>query len=107
MSKIGPRGFHQHERPGRVVSRLLGAWVPGPVLSVVFLMFAAGLVVGASHFDPAGLRSFRRRHPEGRNLLVCLDPLDPWTQAYGDLAVEVVPFGHFPAALGAPLPPTA
>ena len=51
------------------------------------------------HFDPSALRSFRRRHPGGRNLVVCLDPLAPWQANFGELEVEFVPFPALPEYL--------
>jgi uncharacterized protein len=51
----------------------------------------------ASAFDPAGLAAFRRRHPKGTNLLVCLDALDRSVRSIGGLELDVIPY----AALGA------
>jgi len=48
------------------------------------------------HFDPSGLRSFRRRYPKGKNLVVCLDPVAPWVRSYGEIDVEFVPFKSLP-----------
>jgi predicted AAA+ superfamily ATPase len=46
----------------------------------------------ASAFDPAGMAAFRRRHPRGANLLVCLDALERTARSIGGLEVEVVPY---------------
>ncbi len=51
------------------------------------------------HFNPAGIKSFRRRHPDGKNLVVCLDELEPWTQSYSDIEVEFLPFRALPGYL--------
>ncbi len=48
------------------------------------------------HFDPSGLRSFRRRHPHGKNLVVSLDHVEPWVKSYGEIDVEFVPIDLFP-----------
>jgi len=46
-------------------------------------------------FDPSGLRSFRGRHPQGKNLVVCLDLAEPLTERAGGLEVRFVPFERF------------
>ena len=46
-------------------------------------------------FDPAALLSFRGRHPQGRNLVVCLDCLEAHRKRFGDLVVEFAPFAAF------------
>ncbi|MBI5490149.1 MAG: DUF4143 domain-containing protein [Deltaproteobacteria bacterium] len=62
-------------------------------------------------FDVAGLRAFRGRHPEGPNLVVCLDLAEPSTRRAGGLEVRFVPFAHFDEELvtltaGGKQPPT-
>ena len=42
----------------------------------------------ADAFDPANLRIFRRRYPEGLNLVVARDVTDPYTRRFGSLAVR-------------------
>ncbi|MDD5308723.1 MAG: DUF4143 domain-containing protein [Deltaproteobacteria bacterium] len=49
----------------------------------------------SSRLDPAGLASFRARHPKGRNLVVCLDLAEPATVRVGGLEVDLVPFERF------------
>lgn len=46
----------------------------------------------ANAFDPAGLAAFRRRHPKGPNLLVCLDAPRPTARTIGGLELEIVPY---------------
>jgi predicted AAA+ superfamily ATPase len=46
----------------------------------------------ASAFDPAGLAAFRRRHPAGRNLLVCLDAPARSARMVAGLEVEIIPY---------------
>ena len=55
----------------------------------------------ASGFDPAGMTAFRRRHPAGTNLLVCLDAPRSTVRTFGNLEVEVVPYSSIGAALEA------
>jgi hypothetical protein len=50
----------------------------------------------ASGFDPAGMAAFRRHHPAGTNLLVCLDAPRRSARKIGGLELDVVPY----AALG-------
>lgn len=50
--------------------------------------------VKSSKFDPSGLSSFRRRHPAGRNLVVCLDGAEPWDKRYGEVEVTMVPLAR-------------
>ncbi|MBW1808829.1 MAG: DUF4143 domain-containing protein, partial [Deltaproteobacteria bacterium] len=52
-----------------------------------------------SHFNPAGLQSFRRRHPSGKNLVVCLDIVAPWEKAFREIDVEFIPFKLLPTRL--------
>jgi predicted AAA+ superfamily ATPase len=46
----------------------------------------------SSAFDPSGLAAFRRRHPAGRNLLICLESGAVSERRIGGLAVEIVPY---------------
>jgi predicted AAA+ superfamily ATPase len=46
----------------------------------------------ANTLDPSGLAAFRRRHPAGTNILVCLDAAKPSARKLGGLEVEVVPY---------------
>jgi predicted AAA+ superfamily ATPase len=55
----------------------------------------------ARAFDPAGLAAFRRHHPTGMNLLVCLDAPEPTTRSIAGLEVEIVPYPHLGGVLGA------
>jgi hypothetical protein len=48
----------------------------------------------AAAFDPAGLAAFRRRHPTGANILVCLDAARRSARRVGGLEVEVVPYAE-------------
>jgi predicted AAA+ superfamily ATPase len=53
--------------------------------------------VGA--FEPAGMAAFRRRHPTGRNVLVCLDVPRAGGRRIGGLEIEVVPLPELGAAI--------
>lgn len=46
----------------------------------------------AGTFDPSGMAAFRRRHPAGTNVLVCLDAPRRSVRKVGGLEVEVVPY---------------
>lgn len=46
----------------------------------------------SSMFDPSGLKAFRAEHPEGKNLVVCLDLTEPLNERVGGLEVRFVPF---------------
>lgn len=58
----------------------------------------------AGALDPAGLRAFRKLHPAGRNLVVCLDVPAPASRTLGGLDVEVVPYSALGALLSALAP---
>lgn len=53
----------------------------------------------ARKLDPAGLLAFRRRHPQGRNLVVTLRDTDEYKRAVGDIEVEFVPYLKLPGLL--------
>jgi predicted AAA+ superfamily ATPase len=53
----------------------------------------------ADKLDPSGFRALRSRHPRGRNLVVCLDLLEPFAKRIGDLEVRYVPFERLDAEL--------
>jgi hypothetical protein len=55
----------------------------------------------SSAMDPAGLLAFRRRHPVGRNLLVCLEPVEPSAATIRGLEVEIVPYDALAPVLDA------
>jgi uncharacterized protein len=55
----------------------------------------------AAAFDPAPLQSFRARHPNGENWLVCLDALRTSHRAFGTLEVQVLPYANLGAKLEA------
>jgi hypothetical protein len=55
----------------------------------------------STSFDASGLRAFRGRHPEGRNIVVCLDLPEPLSRRVGDLEVRFVPFERFDVELRA------
>jgi hypothetical protein len=44
----------------------------------------------AEGFEPAGLRGFRRRYPEGKNLVVTTDVGEPFSRSFGSLKVRFV-----------------
>jgi predicted AAA+ superfamily ATPase len=46
----------------------------------------------ATGFDPAGMTAFRRRHPSGTNILVCLDAPRRSVRKVGNLELEIVPY---------------
>ncbi len=46
----------------------------------------------ATGFDPAGMAAFRRRHPVGDNLLVCLDAPRRSTRKVANVTLDVVPY---------------
>jgi len=53
----------------------------------------------AAAFDPAGLLSFRGRHPEGENFVVAADVTRPSVRRFGDVRVRVVGLDGLIAAL--------
>ncbi|MEO8180395.1 MAG: DUF4143 domain-containing protein [Deltaproteobacteria bacterium] len=53
----------------------------------------------ASKFEPAGLQSFRRKHPRGANLVVTLRDTEHYTRIVGELEVEYLPFSKISAYL--------
>jgi len=55
---------------------------PGAPPAVIECQWSAGA------FDPANLRIFRRRYPEGANLVVARNVTDPYTRQFGSLAVR-------------------
>jgi hypothetical protein len=56
----------------------------------------------ASAFEPAALRAFRGRYPEGENLVVANDVSRPFARSYGDVRVRFVGLGDLVAALTRP-----
>ena len=44
----------------------------------------------AAHFDPANLRAFRGRYPEGTNVVVASDVAEEFERRYGELRVRFV-----------------
>ena len=56
----------------------------------------------AAGLDPAGLAAFRRRHPSGRNVLVCLDSPQRTVRKFGGIEVEIIPYPQLGAWLDAP-----
>ncbi len=55
----------------------------------------------AARFDPAGLQAFRRKHPDGENLVVTLRETETHQRRYGDVVVRFVPYFALPARLDA------
>lgn len=55
----------------------------------------------SSKFEPAGLASFRRRHPAGRNFVVCVDAHQAWARRIGEIEVTFVTLAGLMDALGA------
>ena len=55
----------------------------------------------AAKFDPAPLSALRRKHAEGRNLVVTLHPTDRRKKSFGDIEVEIVPYLALPGVLDA------
>jgi predicted AAA+ superfamily ATPase len=53
----------------------------------------------STRLDASGLKAFRGRHPEGPNIVVCLDLAEPLTQRLAGLDVRFVPFERFDAEL--------
>ena len=53
----------------------------------------------AQKFDPASLMSFRKRYPQGRNLVVTLRDTDDYTRTFGEIVVEFVPFLRLPGVI--------
>jgi predicted AAA+ superfamily ATPase len=51
-------------------------------------------------FDLSGLAAFRRKHPKGTNLLVCLDAVERTTRSMGGLEIQIVPYGSLGDELG-------
>ncbi|MBI2894270.1 MAG: ATP-binding protein [Deltaproteobacteria bacterium] len=56
----------------------------------------------SARLDPAGLEAFRRRHPRGANLVVCLDLVEPIETRVGTLEVRFVPLTHLDGELEGP-----
>jgi predicted AAA+ superfamily ATPase len=46
----------------------------------------------SARFEPSGLLSFRRRYPQGRNVVVCLDETGPREKRYDKIIVEYLAF---------------
>ncbi len=74
--------FYWRDKRGHEVDFVL----PGPGEHVV----AIECKWSVDGFDPANLKSFRLRHPEGENLLVCSNIVEPYTRSYGDIDVRVM-----------------
>jgi hypothetical protein len=55
----------------------------------------------AAKLDPTGFAAFRRRHPRGPNLAVCLDVREPYAARLGEIEVEVVPLAGLAARAAA------
>jgi uncharacterized protein len=53
----------------------------------------------AESFEPAGMRAFRRLHPEGRNFVVSSDPGEAYTRELNGLAVRFCPLARLAAEL--------
>lgn len=52
-----------------------------------------------SKFDPAALLAFRRRYPQGKNVVATVKQAEPETRRYGDVEVQFLPFPRLPAFL--------
>jgi hypothetical protein len=55
----------------------------------------------AGAWEPAGLKAFRLRYPEGRSFVVAPDVTRPYTRAVGPSEVEYVALGTLIERLGA------
>jgi uncharacterized protein len=53
----------------------------------------------ADEFDPAGLKAFRARYPEGHNIVVASDVDAPLTRRLGGIPVRLVGLRDLPAVL--------
>jgi predicted AAA+ superfamily ATPase len=53
----------------------------------------------ADKLDPSALQSFRRRYPQGRNLVVTLRGAEQHKRSVGGIAVEIVPYFRLPGLL--------
>jgi hypothetical protein len=51
-------------------------------------------------FTKNNLKIFRKLHPKGRNLVVCLDLLERFERRYDEMVVEFLPFFDLPEAIG-------
>jgi len=56
----------------------------------------------SSKLNPSALQAFRAHHPQGENLVVCLDIHEPYSRHFGGLLVRFVPFDRLDQIL-APL----
>ncbi len=56
---------------------------------------------GSSHVEASGLAAFRRRHPRGENLVVCLDLAEPIDVAIGELEARMIPFWKLDSEIAA------
>ncbi len=54
----------------------------------------------ADEFDPAGLKAFRNRYPQGHNIVVASDVDAPLTRRLGGIPVRFVGLRDLPAVLG-------
>jgi len=86
-----------NELHGRLQTRRILYWRDKRGHEVDFVIAPAGAAPvavectwKAEGFDPASLRAFRKRHPQGDNLVVASDLDRPWRQRYRDLVVEFV-----------------
>ncbi len=53
----------------------------------------------ADEFDPAGLKAFRKRYPQGHNIVVATDVDEPLTRRTGGISVRLVALKDLPAEL--------
>lgn len=99
-----------NEIHGRLQTRRLYYWRDkrGHEVDLVFPL-AEGRVLAveckasADSFDAGPLRAFRRRYPEGDNLVVAPDVRRGWVQRHGDLLVRYVSLEEMVAELSASL----
>jgi len=53
----------------------------------------------AENFDPAGLRAFRRRYPDGANFVTAQNVSRNFTRIFGNMKVTFIPLADLPAEL--------
>lgn len=53
----------------------------------------------AANFDPAGLLSFRKQYPKGKNIVAAHDVKEPFTRRYGHLPVRFTPLSDLSRAI--------
>lgn len=89
--------FVLNELLAHLGARAIRYWRDKRGHEVDFVVPVAGAVAAveckwrADSFEPRNLAAFRRRHPQGPNLVVAPDVREPWRERSRDLSVDFVP----------------